>query len=180
MFAIIALETLGLPVPGETALIGAAVLAQRGHFDITVVIAVAAAAASVGGIGGYLAGRKGGRELIGRWRLLERFEQRVLPASERFFRRHGSKTVFFARFLPLIRMTASLLAGFSRMSLARFALWNTAGSILWAIVIGLAAYYVGDAVGRYGLVAGLAVVVAAGIAFAAQHYWRRRLLRGES
>jgi membrane protein DedA with SNARE-associated domain len=177
MFVIITLETIGLPVPGETALIATAVLAQRGHFDITVVIAVAATAASVGGIGGYLVGRLGGRELIERWRALDRFQERVLPASERFFRRHGAKTVFVARFLPLIRMTASWLAGISRMSLVRFALWNTGGSILWAIAIGLLAYYVGAAVGTYGLAAGLGLLVVVSIALTAQHYWRRRLLR---
>jgi membrane-associated protein len=85
-----------------------------------------------------------------------------------------------ARFLPLIRMTASWLAGISRMSFVRFALWNTAGSIVWAIAIGLAAYYVGDAVGTYGLAAGLGVLVVVAMALAAQHYWRRRLLRSEA
>ena len=177
------LESAGLPLPGETALTTAALLAARGHFDIVDVIVVAAAAAIIGDNCGYWAGRKWGRELLTRWRRLERFSQRVLPPSERFFARHGGKTVFIARFMPVLRVTAAWLAGVNRMTWWRFLFWNALGGVAWATGVGLLAFYVGkaaaDAFHRYGLFAAAAIIVVVVVAVIASHRWRKRMLSEE-
>src|SRR5919199_4271620 len=104
-------ESAGVPLPGETALITAGILASRGHLSLPLVIAVAAAAAIVGDNVGYVIGRRGGRWLLtrpGRWH-----DERLalVERGERFFARHGGKTVFFGRWLPVLRITAAWLAG---------------------------------------------------------------------
>src|SRR5919197_3438687 len=137
LFVLIMLESAGIPLPGETALIGASVLASQGHFDIVWVIAVAASAAIIGDNGGYWGGRIWGRKLLTRWKRLERFADRVLPPSERFFARHGGKTVFFARFIAILRFTAAWLAGVTRMTWWRFLFWNAAGGVCWAAGVGV-------------------------------------------
>jgi membrane protein DedA with SNARE-associated domain len=180
LFVVVALESAGVPLPGETALIAAAVLASQGHWSIAWVIGVAAGAAIVGDNGGYWAGRTGGRKLISRWRRLERWSHRVLPPSERFFRRHGAKTIFVARFFSVLRVTAAWLAGVGRMEWWRFLFWNAAGGICWATLVGLLSYYGGraaaDAVSHYGLLAGAAIVVLLVLAFGVFHFMKRRVL----
>jgi membrane protein DedA with SNARE-associated domain len=184
LFLLIGMESAGIPLPGETALVAAAVLASRGQFDIVAVIAVAAAAAIVGDNAGYWLGRVGGRRLLKRWAWLDRHASRVLPWSERFFRRHGPKTIFLGRFVAVLRVTAAWLAGVSKMPWWKFLLWNAAGGICWAVLVGLVAFYVGqaaaEAIGRYGLIGGAAVVVLLAIGFVAFRFWRRRMLRAES
>ena len=184
LFLLVAAESSGVPLPGETALIAAAVLAGRGDLDIAAVIAVAAAAAIVGDNVGYWLGRLGGRKLLTRWAWLERHASRVLPWSERFFRRHGGKTIFLGRFFAVLRVTAAWLAGVSRMHWWQFFLWNAAGGICWAVLVGLVAYYAGhaaaEAINRYGLVAGGAIVGLLAVGAVALHFWRRRMLRAES
>jgi membrane protein DedA with SNARE-associated domain len=184
LFLLIAAESSGVPLPGETALIAAAVLAGRGDLDIAAVIAVAAAAAIVGDNVGYWLGRLGGRKLLTRWAWLERHASRVLPWSERFFRRHGGKTIFLGRFFAVLRVTAAWLAGVSRMHWWQFFLWNAAGGICWAVLVGLVAYYAGhaaaEAINRYGLIAGGAIVGLLAVGAVALHFWRRRMLRAES
>src|SRR5437016_2255638 len=178
------LESAGIPLPGETALIGAAVLAERGHFDIAAVIAVAAAAAIVGDNAGYWVARRWGRRLLKKSDRLDRFAERVLPPSERFFERHGDKTVFIGRFIAILRFTAAWLAGLSKMRWWKFLFWNAAGGICWATLVGLLAYYLGraaaDTIGRYGYYAagGLAVVVV--LALVGLHFFRGRLVREKS
>jgi membrane protein DedA with SNARE-associated domain len=180
LFVVVALESAGVPLPGETALIAAGVLANDGHWSIIAVIAVAASAAIVGDNGGYWIGRTGGRRLIQRWRLLERWSERILPPSERFFLRHGAKTIFLARFFSILRVTAAWLAGVGRMRWWRFLFWNAAGGICWATLVGLVSYYGGhaaaDAVERYGLIAGVGIVVLLLAALVVFHLMRRRVL----
>jgi membrane protein DedA with SNARE-associated domain len=180
LFVVVALESAGVPLPGETALIAAGVLANDGHWSIVAVIAVAASAAIVGDNGGYWVGRTGGRRLIQRWGLLRRWSDRILPPSERFFLRHGAKTIFLARFFSILRVTAAWLAGVGRMRWWRFLFWNAAGGICWATLVGLVSYYGGhaaaDAVERYGLIAGAAIVVLLVVALGAFHVLRRRVL----
>ncbi len=165
LFALVAVESAGVPLPGETALIAASILAERGHYSIVAVIAIAAAAAIIGDNIGYLIGRKGGRKLLQQWGPLERWSHRVLPPSERFFRRHGAKTVFLGRFFSILRVTAAWLAGVAEMPWWRFFLWNALGGICWAILVGTLAYYGGhaaaDAVNKYGLIGGLVIVAGA-------------------
>src|SRR5919198_3831937 len=115
LFLLIGMESAGIPLPGETALVAAGVLAARGDFDIVAVIVVAAAAAIVGDNAGYWIGRTGGRKLLTRWSWLERHAARVLPWSGGFFPKHGAKTIFIGRFVAVLRVTAAWLAGVSKM-----------------------------------------------------------------
>ena len=180
LFLLVMLESAGVPLPGETALITASFLAAKGKLDIVAVIAVAAAAAIIGDNGGYWVGRRWGRQLLTRWPRLERFSQRVLPPSERFFEKHGDKTVFIGRFIAVLRFTAAWMAGVTRMPWWRFLLFNAAGGLCWATLMGLLAYYVGktaaDAVNHYGLVA-LGVLAALGVlVIVGVHLLRRRVV----
>src|SRR3954462_4807840 len=177
VFGIVCLESAGLWLPGETALIAAGVYASKGHLSITAVIAVATAAAILGDNIGYCIGREGGRRLIERYGWLKRLADRVMPQAERFFEKHGGKAVFFARFFGGIRVTGAWMAGITRMQWWRFLLWNALGGIVWAIGVGLLSYYAGkavaDAVARYGAYGGAAIVVIAALAVIALHVWKR-------
>jgi membrane protein DedA with SNARE-associated domain len=180
LFVVIMLESFGIPLPGETALIVFGVLASQGSYDIEVVIAVAAVAAIVGdNLGYWLLGRIGGRALFRRNRWLRRWSDAVLPRAERIMARHGGKTVFFGRFVAILRFTAAWVAGLGRMPWWRFLFWNAAGGVVWAAVVGLVAFYGGqaaaDAIARYGVYAAVAVVVIAGVVLLAVHVGKRRL-----
>ena len=133
---------------------------------------------------GYWAGRLGGRKLLQRWGPLERHASRVLPWSERFFARHGPKTIFLGRFIAVLRVTAAWLAGISKMHWWLFFAWNAAGGICWAIAVGLVAYFAGqaaaEAIGRYGLIAGGAIVVLLVVGAVVFRFIRRRMLGAES
>jgi membrane protein DedA with SNARE-associated domain len=180
LFLIVMLESGGVPLPGETALIAAGVFASRGRLDITAVIAVAALAAIVGDNLGYWIGRTGGRRLLERWRFVSRFFERALPWSEGFFRRHGPKTIFLARFFSVLRVTAAWMAGVAHMPWGTFFFWNAAGGICWALLVGLVSYYAGqaaaDAISHYGLIGGAAIVALALAALVGFHFWRKRLV----
>ena len=179
LFALIAAESAGVPLPGETALIAAAILAERGHYSIVWVIVVAAAAAIIGDNIGYWIGRTGGRALLERWGPVRRYAERALPPGERFFARHGGKTVFIGRFVAVLRVTAAWLAGITHMSWWRFFLWNAAGGIVWATGVSLLAFYFGkaaaDAVATYGVYALIVIVVGAVIAFVVMRLIKKRL-----
>ena len=136
-------ESAGVPVPGETGLITAAVLAAQHRLEILLVIPLAAAAAIFGDNLGYLIGRKGGRWLLQRPGPFARQRAHVLETGEPFFARHGPKAVFLGRWILGLRTWASWLAGASRMPWRSFALWNAAGGIGWAATVGLAAYFAG-------------------------------------
>jgi membrane protein DedA with SNARE-associated domain len=179
LFGIICLESAGLWVPGETALIAAGVYAAKGHLSIVAVIVVAAAAAIIGDNIGYWLGREGGRRLLYAWERLGRIADRILPPAERFFERHGGKAVFFARFFGGLRVTGAWMAGITRMQWWRFLVWNAAGGIVWATVVGIVAYYAGravaDSIARYGVYGGIALGLLLVAAVAALHVWRRRV-----
>ena len=116
LFVLVMAESGGAPIPGETALITAGVLASRGKLQIEWVIVTAAAAAIVGDNIGYLIGRKGGRWLLERPGRFHRQRLEVLKTGEPFFKRHGAKAVFFGRFLLGLRVWASWLAGATRIA----------------------------------------------------------------
>ena len=181
LFLIVMLESGGVPLTGETALIAAGVFASNGKLDITAVIAVAAAAAIVGDNLGYWIGRTGGRRLLERWRRVSRFSDRALPWTEDFFRRHGPKTIFLARFFSILRVTAAVMAGISRMRWWTFFGWNAAGGICWALLVGLVSYYAGqtaaDAISHYGLIGGAAIVALGLVGLVGFHFWRKRLVQ---
>jgi membrane protein DedA with SNARE-associated domain len=182
LFLVVMVESFGVPVPGETALILFGVLASQGHYNIAVVIAVAAAAAIVGdNLGYWLIGRWGGRALFERWGWLRKYSERILPRAEELMAKHGGKTVFFGRFITVLRYTAAWIAGLGRMHWARFLFWNAAGGIGWATLVGLVAYYGGksaaDAIARYGIFAAGGLVVLLVVGWLATHFGKRWLER---
>jgi membrane protein DedA with SNARE-associated domain len=163
LFIVIMLESFGIPLPGETALIAFGVLASQGHYDVDAVIVVAAAAAIIGdNLGYWIIGRWLGRRLLEK-PMFKRFADRYLPRAEGIMRRHGGKTVFFGRFIAILRFTAAWLAGLARMDWWRFLFWNAFGGIVWAIVVALVAYYGGkaaaEAIARWGALGGVVVAV---------------------
>jgi membrane protein DedA with SNARE-associated domain len=172
-------ETSGIPVPGETALITAALLASRGDLNIELVIVLAAAAAIVGDNIGYLIGRKGGRWALERPGRFHRERLRVIATGEPFFERHGPKAVFFGRFVLGLRVWASWLAGATHMRWRSFLLWNALGGICWATIVGLIAYLLGRSAGNalqtFGLF-GLGAAALGLITAAALHLRHRRRL----
>lgn len=180
LFVLVALESFGLPLPGETALIACAVLASQGSFSIEWVILIAAVAAIVGDNLGYWVAREGGRPLLERHRLTQRYAERYLPRGERFFAKHGGKTVFFGRFVAILRVTVAWVAGLSHMHWWRFLAWNTAGGIAWALLVGLVAYRLGDAaataLNRYGLFAAGGVVLVTLLGYLVVRWLERRVM----
>jgi membrane protein DedA with SNARE-associated domain len=178
VFVVVFLEVAGLPfIPGETALIAAAVLAQQGHLSIGWVIVAAVAAAIAGATTGYILGRWQGRRFFS-WLLRGRGD-RMVDRSEEFFDRHGGKAVFLARFLPILRATVGWIAGIGMMNPLRFMAWNVLGGVVWGVGIGLAAYYAGkaavDAAQRYGAIGVVAIIVVIGLIIAAMRVWERRM-----
>lgn len=165
VFVVVLLEVAGLPfIPGETALIAAAVLASQGHGSIVWTIVLAIAAAILGAGISYAVGRRWGRGLLRRWPWFERVTRSGVERSDEFFHRHGAKAVVLGRFVPVLRATLGWMAGVGRMRLPRFLVANVVGAVAWGLAIGLVAYYVGGAVIRYGTyaIAGAVVVLLAG------------------
>jgi membrane protein DedA with SNARE-associated domain len=166
LFLLVMAESGGIPLPGETALITAAILASQGKLQIELVIAIAALAAITGDNAGYLISRKAGRRLLERPGLFERQRRQVLELGGPFFERRGPNAVFFGRWILGLRTWASWLAGASKMPWRSFAFWNAAGAISWATTIGLVAYFIGNtatnAITAFGLFALLVVVLAGG------------------
>jgi membrane-associated protein len=173
LFGLVGAESLGVPVPGETALITAAVLAHHGQFAITLVIVVAAAAAIVGDNIGYLIGRTGGRRLLERPGFLEKNRRAVLRQGEPFFSKHGPSAVFLGRWVTGLRIAAAWLAGINRMPWRIFVFWNALGGIAWATSVGLLAYLLGAGVERVVTDLGLAGVGIVAVAVLALLGWRR-------
>ncbi len=162
--AIIGLESMGVPSPGETALVLAAVLASQGKLSIELVILIGIASAIIGDNLGYLLGRKLGREVLEAPGPLQRRRITVIRAGDQFFKRHGSKAVFFARWIALVRFAAAWLAGINRMPFKQFFFWNALGGITWGITYGLVGYFGGHAAAKYlsevGVIGAALLVVA--------------------
>jgi undecaprenyl-diphosphatase len=174
LFALVGAESTGIPVPGETALITAGVLARHGTFNLPLVIATAAAAAILGDNFGYLIGRKGGRRLLERPGLLQRQRRQILTKGEPFFERHGPKAVFLGRWVAGLRIAAAWLAGINRMPWPMFLFWNALGGIAWATTVGLLAYYLGAAAERIFKLTGLIGIAGAVLIAAVYLLWHRR------
>jgi membrane-associated protein len=148
LFACIFAETgllVGFFLPGDTLLIAAGVLAQRGQLDIAAVIVATIAGAILGDATGYVIGRKTGPLLFqkeeGRF-----FPRKRLLQGKRFFDKHGGKTIFIARFIGYVRTAAPTVAGASEMPATKFFAYNVLGGIAWVCSLSLAAYYLGSAV----------------------------------
>jgi len=161
--AIIGLESLGLPSPGETALVLAAVLASQGKLQIWLVILIGVASAITGDNIGYLLGRRFGREVLEAPGPFRARRVEVIAAGDRFFDRHGPKAVFFARWIALVRFAAAWLAGINEMRFRDFFFWNALGGITWGVTFGLVGYFAGsaaaDAISSFGVYAAVALAV---------------------
>jgi len=176
--AVVALESLGVPLPGETTLIAAAVLAAEGHMDIALVIPLAIAAAVLGDNAGYLLGRRVGRPVLLAPGPLERHRRRMVAAGDAFFARHGSAAVFLGRWVAIGRVASAWLAGADRMPWRRFAFWNALGAAGWATSVGLAAYALGSAQARWlAVVSALAAIAALARVMGVPEWLRRGLRR---
>lgn len=159
---IVAIESLGVPFPGETALIAAALYAgSTGKLDIFLVVAVAAAGAIVGDNIGFTIGRYGGFVILKRYGHYVHIDDRRLKIGRYVFTRHGAKVVFFGRFVSVLRTYAAFLAGTNRMEWPRFLFFNAAGAVVWASAYGFGYYEFGAAL------KGLQTPVDAGIGAAA-------------
>lgn len=157
-------ESLGVPLPGETALILAGTYAGTTHrLSPWVIFAVAAAAAIVGDNIGYWIGDKGGYPLARRFGPRVRLDERKLKIARYLFDRHGTEVVFFGRFVSVLRTYAAFLAGASKMRWRRFLPANAAGGIAWAAIYTAAAYLAGRALER---ASGLISLIVGGVAVA--------------
>src|SRR5204863_596056 len=165
-------------------LITAAVYAATGHLQIEWVIVAAAAGAIIGDNIGYVAGREGGRPLVVRYGRYVRLDESKLRRAEGFFARHGDKTVFFGRFIAVLRAWAAFLAGVNHMNWRNFLIYNAAGGILWAIIYGTIGYVAGrvfhdnftqvEHIARTISWIGAGVIVATVIAIFFVVRWRRK------
>jgi undecaprenyl-diphosphatase len=175
--ALIGGETMGIPLPGETALIAAGILASEGHLSIELVIAIAAAAAIVGDNVGFWIGRSGGRRLLELPGPLQDHRRRLIERGERIFERHGGKTVFFGRWFSGLRIASAWLAGVNRMPWPTFLVYNALGGIAWATSVGLLAYWVGHSADSVLKSVGLGGLALALVVLAALVVWRWRRRR---
>ena len=149
VFAVIAIESLGIPAPGETMLVIAGIYVGATHnLEIAGVIAAAASGAIIGDNVGYAIGRTGGYRLLLRHGHKVRIREAHIKVARYMFDRHGAKVVFFGRFVAILRTYAAFLAGVGQMEWRRFLVANAAGGIVWALIFGLAAYYGGKAFER--------------------------------
>ena len=168
IFVVIALESAGVPLPGETILISAAVYAgSTGGLNIVLVVAAAAAAAILGDNLGYWVGRRWGMPLLIRHGHLIALDHGRLKLGQYLFREHGGKIVFFGRFTAMLRAYAAVLAGVNKLDARRFMVFNGLGGVAWASIMGFGAYWCGRSiehiVGPVGL-ALLAFVIFGGLA----------------
>jgi membrane protein DedA with SNARE-associated domain len=180
VFALIAVETMGIPVPGETALVAAALLAHRGQMEIVPLVAIAAAAAILGDNVGFTIGRHGGRRLLLRPGPFRHHRRRVIDYGEPFFERHGPKAVFLGRWVSGLRIASAWLAGINGMSWPTFLFWNALGGIVWAAGVGFAVYALGDVAEKAIKVAGPIAAAVGVAAIVAVVVWRRRRAKARS
>jgi membrane protein DedA with SNARE-associated domain len=168
VFLFVGIESIGIPFPGETMLIVAAIFAGKtNQLSIVWVIVAAACGAIVGDNIGFWIGREGGYLVLRRYGKYIGFNERKLKLGIYLFRRHGGKVVFFGRFVAVLRAWAAFLAGVNRMLWSRFLLFNALGGIVWATIYGLGGYFLGEnihklvgPVGYVTIVLGVIIIIA--------------------
>ena len=171
----VAIESTGIPFPGETMLLAAAIYAGRTHnLSLPLVIAAAATGAILGDNVGFWVGREGGYRLLRRFGRYIRLDERRLKLGQYLFQRHGGKVVFFGRFVAVLRAWAAFLAGTNAMKWDRFLVFNAAGGILWATLFGVGGYVLGDNIHRIVGPVGVAAVVIAAVLLIAGFIFLRR------
>ena len=174
VFGLVMLESLGIPVPGETGLILAALAASTGRLSIVIVVAVAIAAAIIGDNLGYLIGRYGGFPLLRRVQKRFRIDPRKLKIARYLFERHGAVVVFLGRFVSVLRTYSAFFAGTTRMAWARFVGANAAGGIAWASAWGFGVYALGASAKRFGTPIDIVLGVLAAAILGGLFFWSRR------
>ena len=185
VFLFVGLESIGLPLPGETTLIAAALYAgSTHHLNIVAVAAVAAAAAIAGDNGGYWLGKHGGVRLVRRYGRFVGLDAGTLKVGRYLFDRHGSVVVFAGRFVTVLRTSAAFLAGLNGMRQSRFLIANAAGGLVWSAGWATGAYFLGSAAAHAGAViaiVGLVVtaLLTAGLTLAMKRSMRRLRQRAE-
>ncbi len=149
VFCIVMLESLGVPIPGETALVlGAMFAGATGLLDVKLVIAMAVAGGILGGSGGFWAGRHFGLPLLlNHGRKVGLSDDRI-KLGQYLFDHHGAKIVFFGRFIAILRIFAAFFAGVNRYGWGQFLFYNATGGVVWAVAFGLGGYAFGDAFER--------------------------------
>jgi membrane protein DedA with SNARE-associated domain len=171
LFGILLAEYAGLPLPGETALLGAVVLAGGGHLSLPLVVVLAIAGAILGDCLGYVIGRRGGRLLLLRPGPFVARRHRMLHGAEQFFARYGAPAVFLSRWVPCARYLTPLTAGAAQMAWHRFLIFNVAGGVVW--VTSLTAIAVQFGAAGAAAVSGFGLVLAAASAVLA---WARAII----
>ena len=162
--AAVGIESAGVPVPGETTLVGAALYAGATHeLNIVLLVAVAAAAAIVGDNIGFWVGREIGVRAVERYGGAVGLTPPRIKLGQYLFRLHGGKVVFFGRFVAVLRALAAFLAGANRMPWPRFLVFNAAGAVVWASACGFGAYFLGDVIKRLAAPVGIALGVVAAV-----------------
>lgn len=174
LFVLVGLESMGLPLPGETALLSAAIYAGATHaLGIQWIILVATLAAICGDNAGYAIGRTLGLSLVHRYGRHIGLHQSRLRIGQYLFMEHGGKIVFFGRFIALLRTFAALLAGVNRMHWLHFLAMNALGGLAWATLFGGGAYLFGDQMRRVAGPVGLAMLGFALVALLAGYLFMR-------
>ncbi len=179
VFALVAVETMGIPVPAETGLIAAALLAHNGQMDVVTLWLVASAAAILGDNVGFAIGRSYGRRVFLAPGPLQTHRRKVLELGEPFFEKHGPKAVFLGRWVSGLRIASAWLAGMNRMRWRVFIPWNALGGLAWAGTVVFSIYLLGSAAEHALAVVGpvAAAIVVVGIGGVLVWYWRRQRAR---
>lgn len=167
VLVIVGLESLGIPLPGETILISAGILAGHSHkLEVWLLWLAAACGAVIGDNIGFWIGDKGGYALLKRYGRYIRVREAELKVGRYIFDRHGGAVVFFGRFVSVLRTYAAFLAGTTRMQWRKFLVYNAAGGIVWSGIYTFVSYYAGNRLRRasgtidivIGVVAAAAVI----------------------
>ncbi len=180
VFGLILLESAGLPLPGETMLVIAAAYAANGHLSFVGVVLAAAIGAILGDMGGYWVGHRGGSVLLAR--ISGEHYQKHMQKGHAFFAKYGPASVFLARFVPVVRVISANLAGMSGMRFKVFSLYNAAGGIAWAVLMGSLGFLFGNNLPLLDqFLQKLGIGLASIIAFLALAIWiARRLTQNEA
>ena len=181
VFLLVGIESLGIPLPGETALITAAAFAALGRLNIAVVIASSAAGAIIGDNAGYWIGKKGGIAIVHKFGRYVRLDESKIARMHEFFEKHGAKTVFLGRFISLLRCWAAVLAGVANMPYGTFMLWNALGGVGWSVIFGSLGYIFGKNlprlehyIGQATMAAALLTALVVGLGLLARWFVRNR------
>ncbi len=175
IFLGVMLESIGLPLPGESLMIGAAIYAATTHhLNIALLVPLAALGAICGDQIGYFIGRSIGFRVLSRWGRKIGLTDERLELGRFLFRKYGGGVVFFGRFIAILRTFAALLAGANRMPWHTFLLWNSLGGVCWTTLYGFGAYFLGDTIKRISGPVGICLAVVGAVALVAGFIFIKR------